>query len=237
MHDEPSPGSFTRWDPADEVNRLAVEPLLASWDSNQHASQIRVQRYLAEVRDALVRGLPNDHPVYVSADVVLPTSVDLLHHRDVENYLTPLGTLLRAHDFVLAIGTKRHPRSDSDGSSISVGLARPASSWEASRFASARMQGSTSHKSWKERLRASVATQVPTPVPAGSLATEIAWRCGPSRQWVNLWKITGDALGPILGEPDPTRPFHPADDRITDLRLHLTRDEALGYDVDVGVWW
>ncbi|MCA9317534.1 MAG: hypothetical protein KDB73_18770 [Planctomycetes bacterium] len=237
MREQLSAERFTRWDAAEEAQRLAVEPLLASWNRGDDPEQVRVQRYLAEVRDALVCGLPHDQPVYLCVDVVLPISVDLLHHRDVENYLTPLGALLRAHDFVLAIGTKRHPRNDSDASSISVGLARPASSVPASRFVSARMQGSTSHKSWKERLRASVATQVPTPTPPGPLAMETAWRCGASRQWVNLWKATGDALGPILGEPDAARPFNPADDRITDLRLHLTRDEAMGYDVDVRVWW
>ena len=85
MREQLSAERFTRWDAAEEAQRLAVEPLLASWNRGDDPEQVRVQRYLAEVRDALVCGLPHDQPVYLCVDVVLPISVDLLHHRDVEN--------------------------------------------------------------------------------------------------------------------------------------------------------
>jgi len=56
------------------------------------------------------------------------------------------------------------------------------------------------------------------------------------RNWVNLWKPTGDAMGPVLGE-NPSRRFNPDDDRIVSLGLHLNLDREAGYAVDVGMWW
>ena len=61
---------------------------------------------------------------------------------------------------------------------------------------------------------------------------------GPGRNWLNLWKPTIDALDPLLGRAREVRDWHPRDDRITALGLHLTMDETLGNDVllqiDVG---
>ena len=54
---------------------------------------------------------------------------------------------------------------------------------------------------------------------------------------VELWKPTGDAMGPVLGEPEAKRPYNLADDRITVLYLHLNPDTSMGNDVDVGMWW
>jgi hypothetical protein len=72
----------------------------------------------------------------------------------------------------------------------------------------------------------------------GPLEMHIAWRCGTRRRnWISLWKPTGDALGPILGEPLSTQPFNPSDDRIVALHLHLEHDDTMGYDIDIGVWW
>jgi hypothetical protein len=55
------------------------------------------------------------------------------------------------------------------------------------------------------------------------------------RNWINLWKPAGDALGPLLGEPDPRNAYNPADGRITNLALHLASDHALGNDVRIAV--
>jgi hypothetical protein len=49
-----------------------------------------------------------------------------------------------------------------------------------------------------------------------------------------LWKPTGDAMGPVLGE---YRPFSPHDDRIVALSLHLNTDASIGHNVDIGMWW
>lgn len=52
-----------------------------------------------------------------------------------------------------------------------------------------------------------------------------------------LWKPTGEAMGPILGEPVARNPFDPDDGRIVALALHLNSDAAAGHSVDVGMWW
>jgi hypothetical protein len=71
-------------------------------------------------------------------------------------------------------------------------------------------------------------------VPNGSaVPAVIGSRCGPSRNWINLWKPTIDALGPLLGEGD--RMWNPRDGAIVDLALHLLVDSNLRWDVDVFV--
>lgn len=52
-----------------------------------------------------------------------------------------------------------------------------------------------------------------------------------------LWKPTGDAMGPVLGEPDPRNPYNVADDRIVDLTLHRQIDKSIGHDIHVGLGW
>ena len=65
----------------------------------------------------------------------------------------------------------------------------------------------------------------------------LAWRCSPNLNWVNLWKPTGDAMGPVLGYVSPDNLYHPRDDRIVYLSMHKTIDPSIGYDVQVGMWW
>jgi len=73
--------------------------------------------------------------------------------------------------------------------------------------------GSTAKTEWKVSLRETLLNaNVPEQMP-GALFLEIVFRCAPRRRnWVNLWKPAGDALGPMLGEPNPRNPFNPADD-------------------------
>ena len=47
-------------------------------------------------------------------------------------------------------------------------------------------------------------------------------------------------MGPILGDSlplNPRFPFHPRDDRVTSLTLHLSRAETEDTSVGVGMWW
>jgi hypothetical protein len=75
-----------------------------------------------------------------------------------------------------------------------------------------------------------------SPAPPGPVAMDIVITTGPARTWPNLWKPLLDAFGPVLGE-DPTRPFHPYDDRITLLGLHHNTSTDLGHDVVIQAWW
>jgi hypothetical protein len=51
------------------------------------------------------------------------------------------------------------------------------------------------------------------------------------------WKPTIDAMGPILGQTDPEKPYNPNDDRIVRLHLHVSYDEGMKHNVDVAMWW
>ena len=76
------------------------------------------------------------------------------------------------------------------------------------------------------------------PAAEGPLDMVIAFRCDPLRQaWWNLWKPTGDALGPILGEPNASTPFSPADDRVVRLEMHLCPTSGLNRVTQIGLWW
>jgi hypothetical protein len=39
------------------------------------------------------------------------------------------------------------------------------------------------------------------------------------------------------GGEDPTRPFHPHDDRVVSLGLHHTIDTGIAHDVIIDAWW
>jgi hypothetical protein len=62
-------------------------------------------------------------------------------------------------------------------------------------------------------------------------------RCASARNWVNLWKPAGDAMGPILGYDHSRNPHHPRLDRLTRLEFHRQADERLVSAVEVEYWW
>lgn len=73
-------------------------------------------------------------------------------------------------------------------------------------------------------------------LPYGPLRMDISFTVGPSRNWINLWKPTIDALVPLLGrDPHGANRWSPLDGRITDLALHLQVDQALGSRVRIAV--
>jgi hypothetical protein len=226
---------FDLWQKDKELGTISIQPLLASWDSASDPAQIRLQAYLDEVEAALRPRLNGQNPHYLSMEISLPGQINLLKHHDLENYLTPLAHQLRDRNMRLASAVKRIGGQ----SRISVGtvapLNLPPGEW---RHLSTYCTGSYEKKEWKDGLRNSLLSQKVEATGTGPLEMYTAWRCDADRRnWINLWKPSGDALGPIVGEPDPSRPFNPADDRIVSLDLHLTDDDRVGYDVEVGVWW
>lgn len=101
---------------------------------------------------------------------------------------------------------------------------------------SARITGSYERKNWKVSLRDRLVRAHVIQADPGPVAMDIAVTTGPDRNWINIWKPLIDSFGPVLGE-EPTRPFHPHDDRITSLGLHHHVDTAVGHDVIVEAWW
>ncbi len=223
-----------RWSLVRHVAAMDVEPVLASWDASTHPSQVRLRAYLDRVVDALAPAIDAAAHLALHIDVRLPPDADLLHHNDLENYLTPVAQRLRLPNLVRAGATKALRRSG-ETSRVELWEVEPDDTPTTGWYVASPI-GSTSATAWKTSLRdallgAGVAEEMP-----GPLALEISFRCPPRRRnWVNLWKPAGDALGPLLGEPDPRSPFNPADDRVVELALHLDADDAMGDAVRVAV--
>lgn len=213
-----------------------ITPLLASWESKSDPAQVRLQAYLDSVMARLLP-LPADGPLFLHLDVDVGDPQKLLRHYDLENYLTPFfgSGRLPSRRFVLASARKYV----GGGSRLRIGAAIPHGGADNGGWTSFSLNAGrgTSQKDWKARIvRALTASALP-PVEPGRAKVRLAWRCAPGRNWTSLWKPTGDAMGPVLGMPDPQSPFQLNDDRIVDLELHRNDDDTIGHDVVVGMWW
>jgi len=212
-----------------------ISPLLASWESKAHPAQLRLKKYLDELGTAFRSVLSGAADLCLHMEIDTKDQSRLVHHYDLENYLTPVIYALGAAAFRFVSAKKQV----GGGSRISIGFATNAldaemAGWQ--HFSHSSGSG-VQTKRWKAELREAVLASQPTPVPPGSAEVHLAWRCSPKRNWVWLWKPTGDAMGPILGEPIASNPFDPDDGRIFYLGLHLNKDATVGHSVDVGMWW
>ena len=233
----PDLAAFQFWAPAEELGRVHVEQRLASWEARSHPAQQRMNKYLGDLESCFAPHLVSVvEPLYLQIEVVRPVGTDLLHHYDLENYLTPVAQRLGGRRLVLACAEKRHARGANDVSFVALGVARRAPAPVGGAGYVVHLVGSYEKIGWKQSLRRQLLDCGAREAEPGPLAMHLAWRCRSGRNWVNLWKPAGDALGPILGEPNPNKPFHPRDDRIVRLGMHLA-EEVDGNDVEVAVWW
>ena len=211
--------------------RHSVKPQLASWERAAHPSQVKLGRFLAQV-DAIAGPVLTAVRGRVAAELIVGfgDGVSLIDGgHDLDNYLFPVTQRLDPRRVAAIFGSKIHGPS-----SLAIGPAQPDTARASPQF-SARMAGSYERPQWKQQLHDRLAVQAGTldPGPAG---LTIALTTGPNRNWANLWKPLIDAFGPVLGE-DPTRPFHPHDDRIVSLGLHHTIDTGIAHDVIINAWW
>jgi hypothetical protein len=227
------------WQPDKTLHTISdIEPQLASWDKSTHPSQIRLQVYLQRLMEELLSTLPENEPLYLNLDVDVKKPEYLLRHHDLENYLTPLFGVRYLNPARFALVTAR--KYVGGGSGLEVGIARPAengeltSNWNHFAYSA---EISIQTKLGKENLRNALAATQPLPLTTPAVEVQIAWRCSPKRNWVMLWKPTGDCMGPILGEENLMRPFAPNDDRIVELKFHRTLDITMGNDVQIDMWW
>jgi hypothetical protein len=210
-----------------------IEPRLASWDHREYPNQQRLNAYLKPVYDGLAPLLANGGEWAISMIVDVGRDERLDRGHDVENYMTPLVKKLGWRHFVYAAITKRV----GGGSRISIGPAVRRAAVPAWNGWNGQIPGRIGSPEGKRSIRQALGAHVDEPLPAGPVAVHLAWRLSASRNWVDLWKPTGDAMGPVLGEPRfPQKEFQPSDDRITQLVLHRIVDDALDV-VDVGMWW
>ena len=225
-----------RWRPETRLLSIAgIRPLLASWDAATRPSQIRLKAYLEDLATRLrLEELPRSGLFF---DLVVDVEVEsrLSKHYDLENYLTPIALRLGHDRFVHVRALKRV----GGGSSLAIGIAARDSDplsddWES---LSLKAGSGSADKAWKLRLRAALSDMDVQELPPGPVKVDLAWRCSPTKNWVSLWKPTGDAMGPVLGEPDSRNPFNVADDRIVELSMHRASDPAVGRDVHVSLAW
>ena len=213
------------------VMRQSVKPQLASWERAAHPSQVKLRRFLAHV-DAIAGPVLAAVSGRVAAELIVGFSdgVSLLDGgHDLDNYLFPVAQQLGPERVAAIFGRKIHGPS-----SLAVGPAHPDAAQATPQF-SARMAGSCERKQWKQTLHDRLAVQAPI-IDPGPVGLTIALTTGPGRNWASLWKPLIDAFGPVLGE-DPTRPFHPRDDRIVSLGLHHAIDTGIAHDVIIDAWW
>ncbi len=225
-----------RWQPGNVLASVeGIRPLLASWESAHKPAQVRLKAYLDDLESRLTMDTLPRKGLYLDLVVDVEVAERLSRHYDLENYLTPIAARLGASRFVYVRAIKRV----GGGSTIEIGVAVEDSVPLGAPWMSLGLDAGSgaSQKSWKEGIRAALATSGVEKLPPGPVAVDLSWRCGPTRNWVTLWKPTGDAMGPVLGEPDPHHPFNVADDRIVELRLHRDVDSDNGHDVHVGLAW
>lgn len=215
-----------------EIALTELHPKLASWERSDHPQQVRLRAYLADVV-ARCQPLP-DGPLSLELSVDVEHEGRLSTHYDLENYLTPLfgRHALPPERFVLV----RSEKHIGGGSTLSIGKASPAGSPVAPMF-TRMLTGSTARAAWKEQLRSALEESGVEELPEGFVRVAICWKCSPKRNWTGLWKPTGDAMGPVLGYVNPANPYHPRDDRITELEFQVVTDEGMGWDVEVGMSW
>ncbi len=215
-----------------------ISPRLASWEHKQHRDQIRLRSYLDNLYSPVEKLLIGQKSLFLDLRIDVGDKQKLIRQHDVENYLTPLfGTNWFDHQqFPLVSGSKHV----GGGSILTIGTVSAVDSTmidDSWCHLSVNAGKSPTQKSWKQRLNEAVEKSRPQMIASEhQVEFHMAWRCATRRNWVLLWKPTGDALSPILGYTG-TNKYNPYDDRITSLTLHRICDDSIGHDVHVGLWW
>ncbi|MFC4066906.1 hypothetical protein [Actinoplanes subglobosus] len=215
--------------------RLATEPVLESWNAGSHPDQARLRAYLDEVAAQIgVESWIEDEPRTIELIVGLPDPLPLdSGGRDLDNYLFPVARRLGANRVAAAFGRKVHQQ----GSTIAIGAAVPAEEAATPALLTVRTSVSTGSPAWKQAIHQACRDAVAEPLPPGLVALQVVFGVSRHRNWTTLWKPAIDALGPMLGMPNPAKPYQPNDDRIVDLALHRHIDDTLHHDVTITAWW
>jgi hypothetical protein len=224
----PPPAMFAM--PDSQPAQLPAAPRLASWNRADDPDQVRLEAYLTAAEQLLLprcEQLPG--PLALRLDIGLPPATPLLDQRDLDNYLYPLAARLSktiGPRLVSVWGTKQHCRA----SFARIESATPihARSSPGHRY-TVRTNTSSQSIAFKQQVHDQL-TGAAT-LPDGPVSMQLSFTVGPGRNWLSLWKPTIDAQGRILGNTNPSRPWHPKDGRIVELGLHCQVDHTLGNDV------
>ena len=221
----------------DAASRIALPslPVLESWNAVDHPDQRRLRAYLDEVVTLIgAAAWPPSETLALELIVGLPATIAPDRGgRDLDNYLLPIVRRIGAGRVAAVFGRKlRQPRS-----TIAIGAAVPQTGSPDPPQLSIRTTTSVQSVAWKHAIHQACDRASSEPLPSGPVGLRIRFGVSSRRNWSALWKPAIDALGPLLGMPDPQHPFRPSDDRIVELELHRDVDEVLANDVVIDVWW
>lgn len=190
--------------------------------------------YLAETVADLTHSI-SEHkpPLALRLDVGLPEAVNLLDAHDLDNYVYPLAAKLapfRDPRFVSFWATKQHAAE----SFVRVQAAGLSDAVEpADVTATVETTAAADTPAYKLQVRDQLPSSgLPEDCP---VRLELSFVVGPSRNWINLWKPTIDALDPILGRTRAEREWHPKDGRIVELGLHCAIDSRVRHGVRLAI--
>jgi hypothetical protein len=166
-------------------------------------------------------------------EVGLPPTVpvDCWGH-DLDDYLLPVVDRLGPVRFDAVFAAK----AQAGRSLLRLGPATVRRDVPAPRVA-VRTTASATSIDWKQQLHDACSAATPAPAPPGPVAVELRFTVSRRRNWTALWKPALQSLGPILGVPDPARPYRADAARVSHLSLHRRWDDQLGDQVGVEVWW
>lgn len=214
--------------------RLVTPPRLASWNKAGDLDRERLNRYLDHVEEVAEHGMQAEGHLALEF-VVGMDGRSLTHESDLDNFLDPVVRRLGPARFSAVFGAKRRQRH----STITVG---PTTAIRAPRPADLVVAptGTYEDRAWLLQIEAAcAAAQGLDPHGDRPVRLIIAYDLGPGRNWVNLWKATIDALGPLLGTVPRPRKSHddPRDGRIVDLELHRAVHPDAGNHLQISFWW
>ncbi len=221
---------WTRGDWFTSIDGIAPRPT----KRGEAPEQRRLMTYLDHLAAALGEAADGEGRQFLHMDVDVGAPERLLSYGDLDNLLAPVVGRIGPRHFNFVSANKRV----GGGSRIVIGASARrgrldgGDSWS---HLSCCAGTGTRNRRWKQGLQRALAAA--TPLPPGPVALHLAWRCSPRRNWATLWKPTCDALAPLLGLTQSWHPYHPRDDRVVSLALHLNHDEALGHNVEIGMWW
>ena len=217
---------------------LRRQPVLARVDVGPEAAGPPPQPEVGAYLDGLVADLEwtprsGDH-LALELDVGLPSFVPpLARGHDLDDYLFPIVSRLGTIRFDAVFAAKRRGIR----STIRVGPAVAADRPPPEPLVSVRTTADATSIDWKEQVHEACRAVTPAPARPGGVAVDLRFTLSRRRNWAALWQPALDSLGPILGVPDPTRPYRADDSRVTALGLHRRLDDTLGHRVLVEVWW
>jgi hypothetical protein len=214
---------------------LSTAPVLESWGKTDHPEQLRLRAYLDKV-ETLINALVPVSSGHLALELTVGLSPRVALDsggRDLDNYLLPIARRIGPQRLDTVFGRKLH----TDTSTIAAATATQVRDSPGEPRLLVRATGSSESSAWKQQIHGACRAVSSAPLPRGPLTLCIRFGVSSRRNWSTLWKPSIDALGPVLGIQDLTKPFRPENDRIVELALHRTIDDTLGNDVDIEAWW